>query len=46
MNIINATVEIGTKNAKSSENGVDDVKTASAHRNITNERTIKSDVNF
>jgi len=46
MNILHATVEIGTKSAKLKEKGVDELKITSDIINITKETTINSEVSF
>ena len=46
MNILHATVEIGTNSAKLNENGIDELNITSDITNITKETTINSEVSF
>ena len=46
MNILHATVEIGTNSAKLNENGIDELNITSDITNITKETIINNDVNF
>lgn len=46
MNMLHATVEIGTNSAKLNENGIDELNITSDIVNITKETTMNSEVSF